>query len=78
MQAGRGGEVDLHHLAFGGADAGNEVVGGQRQGDVGRGQPEGRKLLRIKPGAQREHLLPEQFGGLHAGNRSAAWAARRA
>ena len=69
MQAGGGGEVDLHHLAFGIADAGNVIVGGERLADVGRGEPEGRELLRIEPGAQREHLLAEQFGGLHARHR---------
>ena len=30
MQAGRGRQIDLHHLAFGVADAGNVVVGGER------------------------------------------------
>ena len=66
MQSGRCGEVDLHHLALGGADAGDVVVGGERRADVGRGQPVGGELLRIEPGAQRENLLPEQLGGLHA------------
>ena len=32
MQAGRGGQVDLHHLALGVADAGDVVVGGERRG----------------------------------------------
>ena len=66
MQAGRCGEVDLHHLALGRADAGNVVVGGERLTDVGRGQPVCGELLRIEPGAQREHLLAEQLRGLHA------------
>ena len=39
MQAGRGRQVDLHHLALGGADSRNVVVGGQRLADVGRGEP---------------------------------------
>src|SRR5208282_369268 len=69
MQPGRGGQVDLHHLAFGIADAGYVVVGGQRLADVGRRQPERRELLRIEPGAQGEHLLTEQFRRLHAGDR---------
>ena len=69
MQAGRGGQVDLHHLALGIADAGYVVVGGQRLADVGRRQPERRELLRIEPGAQGEHLLAEQFRRLHAGDR---------
>ena len=29
MQAGRGGQIDLHHLAFGVAEAGNVIVGGR-------------------------------------------------
>ena len=69
MQAGRGGQVDLDHLALGVADAGNVVVGGERLADVGRGQPEGGELLRIEPGAQRETFWPEKFRGLHAGHR---------
>ena len=78
MQAGRGGQVDLHHLALGGADAGYVVVGGERLADVGCGQAEGRELLRIEPGAQRKHLLAEQFRGLHARSPPAASAAPRA
>ena len=34
--------------------------------DVSCGQPVGGELLRIEPGAQRKHFLPEQLGGLHA------------
>jgi hypothetical protein len=58
-----------HHLALGGADAGNVVVCGHRQADIGRRQAERCELLRIEPGAQREHFLAEQFRGLHAGHR---------
>ena len=69
MQAGRGGQIDLHHLALGVADAGYVVVGGERLADVGGGEPERRELFRIEPGAQGEDLLAEQFRGLHAGHR---------
>ena len=31
MQAGRGRQVDLDHLALGGADAGDVIVGGERR-----------------------------------------------
>ena len=69
MQAGRGGQIDLHHLAFGIADPGYVIVGGERLADVGGGEAERRELLRIEPGAQRKHLLAEQLRGLHAGHR---------
>ena len=66
MQVGRGGQVDLHHLALGGAEAGDVVVAGQRRADVRGGQAVGRQLLRIEPGAQREILAAEDLRRLHA------------
>ena len=69
MQAGGGGEVDLHHLAFGGADTGNVVVGGQRLADIGGRKPERGELLRIEPGAQSKNLRAKQFSGLHPRHR---------
>ena len=50
-----------------GADPGDEVIGGERLADIGRGQAERRELLRIEPRAQREDLLAKQLGRLHAG-----------
>ena len=69
MQAGGGGQIDLHHLAFGVADAGYVIVGGERLADIGRGEAERRELLRIEPGAQRKDLLAEQLRGLHPRHR---------
>ncbi|MFK4603337.1 hypothetical protein ABIF57_002789 [Bradyrhizobium diazoefficiens] len=67
LQVGRGRQIDLHHLALGGAEPGDVVVAGQRGRYVGCGQPVGGKLDRIEPGAQREGLVAEQLRGLHAG-----------
>ena len=47
MQVGGCGQVDLNHLALGGAEPGDVVVAGERSRYFGRGQAVGRHFDRI-------------------------------
>ena len=49
VQACRGRQTDLDHLALGGADARDVIVAGERLADVGAGQAVGGELVGVEP-----------------------------
>src|SRR6202043_2371945 len=61
MDIRRGGQIKLHHLTLGVAEAGNVVVRSQRLRHIGGSQPVGRELFRIEPGTQREMLAAQDL-----------------
>ena len=69
MKAGRGIEIHRDHLAFGVAETGDVVVGGERRIHVRCRQPVGRQPLGVEPDAHGEILRAKDLHALHAGNR---------
>ncbi len=66
VKVGPGAQVDADHLPLAGAERGQVVVGGQRGGHVGRGDPVRRHPVRVEPGAQREQARAQDLRVLDA------------
>ena len=59
VQAGGGGQIELHHLAFGVANSGDHVVGTERGRYVGRIEAIGGQFRRVQPCPQCEVSLTQ-------------------
>ena len=67
VHVGGGRQIDADHLALGGTDGRDVVVGRDRVIHIIRGDAVRRHALRVEPGAQRELATADDFRGLYAG-----------